>query len=181
MPPLLCYIDGIYTSVAKGCIIQGDRTRAINPWFRLNILWRRSQWPRILMRGSAPARFLGLRVRILSGAWMFCLLWTLCVLMDKSLRRADHSSRGFLPNIVCLSVIRCNNNFFSHNEWGTRWRSWFRRWVASRKVAGSNPDDVTGIFHWHNPSGRTMALELTQPPTEISTRNISWEAKVAGA
>jgi len=26
-----------------------------------------------------------------------------------------------------------------------------------------------------------MALELTQPLTEISTRNISWEVKAAGA
>ena len=26
----------------------------------------------------------------------------------------------------------------------------------------------------YNPSGRTMALGLTQPLTEISTRNISW-------
>jgi hypothetical protein len=26
----------------------------------------------------------------------------------------------------------------------------------------------------HNPSGRTMALESTQPLTEMSTRNISW-------
>jgi hypothetical protein len=24
-----------------------------------------------------------------------------------------------------------------------------------RKVAGSIPDGVTGIFHWHNPFGRT--------------------------
>jgi hypothetical protein len=30
------------------------------------------------------------------------------------------------------------------------------------------------IFHWRNSSGRTMALELTQPLTEMSTRNISW-------
>jgi hypothetical protein len=30
------------------------------------------------------------------------------------------------------------------------------------------------IFHWHNPSGRTMALGSTQPLTEMSTRNISW-------
>jgi hypothetical protein len=29
------------------------------------------------------------------------------------------------------------------------------------------------IFYWHNPSGRTMALGLTQLLTEISTRNIS--------
>ena len=54
--------------------------------------------------------------------------------------------------------------------WGTRWRSW----ATSRKVAGSISDGVIEIFHWHNPSGRTMALGLTQPLTEISTRNISW-------
>jgi hypothetical protein len=34
--------------------------------------------------------------------------------------------------------------------------------TRSRQVAGSIPD-VTGIFHWHNPSGRTMALGSTQP------------------
>jgi hypothetical protein len=32
----------------------------------------------------------------------------------------------------------------------------------------------------HN-SGRTMALGLTQPLTEMSTRKISWGEKVAGA
>jgi len=41
-------------------------------------------------------------------------------------------------------------------------------------VAGSIPDGVIGIFHWHNPSGRTMALGSTQSVTEMSTRNISW-------
>ena len=40
--------------------------------------------------------------------------------------------------------------------------------------ASSIPDGVTGIFHRHNPSGRTMALGLTQPLTEMSNRNISW-------
>jgi len=35
------------------------------------------------------------------------------------------------------------------------------------------PDGVTGIFHGHNPSGRTMALESTQPSSDMSTRNIS--------
>jgi len=57
---------------------------------------------------------------------------------------------------------------------GTQYRSWLRHCATSRKVAGSNSDGVTGIFHWHNPSGRTMALGLTQPLTEMSTRNISW-------
>jgi len=46
--------------------------------------------------------------------------------------------------------------------------------ATSQKVMGSIPDGVSGIFHWHNPSGRTMALGLTQPLTEMSTRNISW-------
>jgi hypothetical protein len=35
-------------------------------------------------------------------------------------------------------------------------------------VAGSIPDGVIGIFQWHNPSGRTMALGSTQPLTEMS-------------
>jgi hypothetical protein len=34
-----------------------------------------------------------------------CLLWVLCVVRYRSLRRADHSSRGFLSTVVCLSVI----------------------------------------------------------------------------
>ena len=49
-----------------------------------------------------------------------------------------------------------------------------RHCATSRKVAGSIPDGFNGIFHWHNPSGRTMALGSTQPLTEMSTRNISW-------
>jgi len=58
--------------------------------------------------------------------------------------------------------------------WGTRWRSWLRHCATSRKVAGSIPDGVIGNFHWHNPSGRTIAPGSTQPLTEMSTGNISW-------
>ena len=65
------------------------------------------------------------------------------------------------------SLLICPLSF-----WGTRWRSWLRHCATSQKVAG--PDGVIGIFHWHNPSGRTMALGSTQPLTEMSTRNISW-------
>jgi len=64
---------------------------------------------------------------------------------------------------------------------GTRWRSWLRYCATSRKVAGSIPDGVIGIFHRHNPSGRTMALGLTQPLKDMSTRNVSWGVKTAGA
>ena len=46
--------------------------------------------------------------------------------------------------------------------------------LQAGKVAGSIPDGVTGFFYWHNRSGRTMVLELTQSLTEMSTRNVSW-------
>jgi hypothetical protein len=36
--------------------------------------------------------------------------------------------------------------------------SWLRHCATNRKVAGSITDAVTKIFHFHNPSGRTMAL-----------------------
>jgi hypothetical protein len=50
---------------------------------------------------------------------------------------------------------------------------WLRHSATNWKVAGSIPDGFIGIFHWHNPSSRTMALGSTQPLTAMSTRNIS--------
>jgi len=69
-----------------------------------------------------------------------------------------------------LFVVHKNDNFKSSNPQTFRW---LRHCATSQKVAGSIPDGVIEIFHLHNPSGRTMALGLTQPLTEISTRNIS--------
>ena len=48
---------------------------------------------------------------------------------------------------------------------------------TSQKVVGSVPNGVTGIFHRHTPSGH-MALGLTRPLTELSTRYISWGVMV---
>jgi hypothetical protein len=45
---------------------------------------------------------------------------------------------------------------------------WLRYCATNRKVAGSIPDGVIGIFHC------TMALRSTQPLTEMITRSISW-------
>jgi hypothetical protein len=45
-------------------------------------------------------------------------------------------------------------------------------YATSRKVAGSIPDDVIKFYNLPNPSSRTMALGSTQPPTEMSTRNL---------
>jgi hypothetical protein len=63
---------------------------------------------------------------------------------------------------------------------GPWWHSLLRHCATNRQVAGSIPDGAIGIFHWHNPSGRTMALGWTQPLNEMSTRNHSWGVKAAG-
>jgi hypothetical protein len=41
---------------------------------------------------------------------------------------------------------------------------WLRHHAASRKVTGSNPDEVA-FLNWPNPSGHTMALGSIQPLT----------------
>ena len=67
------------------------------------------------------------------------------------------------------SKTRRNFSFYD-----TPWRSWLEECATSRKVAGSIPNVVIGIFRRHNPSGHTMALGLTQSLTEMSTSCISW-------
>jgi hypothetical protein len=50
---------------------------------------------------------------------------------------------------------------FKHNL-GTRWRNCLRHCATRRMVVVSFLDDVSGMFHWLNPSSRTMALQSTQ-------------------
>jgi hypothetical protein len=73
-------------------------------------------------------------------------------------------------------------NFSIDYDRSTRWRSWLRHYATSRVVAVSIPDHVIGIFHWHNPTVRTMALGLTHPLIEMNTRDPSrgGGVKVAG-
>ena len=89
-----------------------------------------------------------------------------------------NSSRGVYGDIFTFTSTYIGD---LPSEGGTRWRLWFRHYATSQKVAGSIPDGVIGIFLGHNPSGRTMTLGLTQPVTEMSTRNISWGVKASGA
>jgi hypothetical protein len=53
--------------------------------------------PKVLVRGRSLAEIVGSNH---AGG-----MWVLCVFGYRSLRRADHSSRGVLPSVVCLSVI----------------------------------------------------------------------------
>jgi hypothetical protein len=78
---------------------------------------------------------------------------------------SEHSFREDVINRVTYAVI------------DMRWRSSLRHCITSRKVAGSIPDGITGIFHWHNSFGIIMALVSTQPLIEMGTRDIFWEVK----
>jgi hypothetical protein len=73
----------------------------------------------------------------------------------------------------CLNLTRLTGTL--HEDRGPLMvAQWLRYCATSRKVASSIPDGAIGIFHWHNPSDRTMALGSTQPLTEMSTRSNSW-------
>ena len=53
-------------------------------------------------------------------------------------------------NIAATNVLRggyMNFESLTFEDGGTRWRSWLRHCATSRKVSGSIPDGVIGIFH----------------------------------
>jgi len=54
----------------------------------------------------------------------------------------------FLPSPLYHMPRPCHLRLFyySHNTWGKRRRIWLRHCAASKKVVGSVPDGVTGIF-----------------------------------
>jgi hypothetical protein len=54
-------------------------------------------------------------------------------------------------------------------------------WGYKPEGMGLTVDGVFQIFHRHNAFTRTTALGWTQPLTEMSTRNLPWGIKAAGA
>ena len=79
--------------------------------------------------------------------------------------------RKFLPhetNQTHALLLSLETHFSIQGMW----------WPATtQQFVGSIPDGIIGIFRWQNPSGRTMSLGSTQPPTQMSTRNISLGGK----
>ena len=66
----------------------------------------------------------------------------------------------------------CTSNV-PHNMWGYLVTQVAEALCADQRVACLIRDKVIGIFRCPNPSGHTVALQSTQPLTEISTRDIS--------
>jgi hypothetical protein len=76
----------------------------------------RSQWPRRLSCESEPAL---LWVWIPPMAWMSVSVVSVVVVRQRSLRRADHSSRRVLPSVVCLT--KCDlEALIMRRPWPTR-------------------------------------------------------------
>ena len=72
-----------------------------------------------LRRRSVTASLPRLWFRIIMGAWKFvCLLWVLCVVRQRSLRLADHSSRVALPTVARRCVWSRN---LMHEKAQTHW------------------------------------------------------------
>jgi hypothetical protein len=64
-------------------------------------------------RWSAAARLLGFRVRIPPGDMSTYILLVLRAVKYRSLRRADHMSRGVLPTVVCRECYLGNAEAWS--------------------------------------------------------------------
>jgi hypothetical protein len=103
---------------------------------------------------------------------IMALLLALCA--TQHFTRCPTNSLQRYP-VACQFITRWKFNNL-HHTWGgpLMVAQWLRYCATNRKGAGSIQDGVIGIFHWHNPSDRTMAMGSTQPLTEMSTRSISW-------
>jgi hypothetical protein len=147
--------------------IMSDQTNGSNP---------QRSW---LLNGDKRMGLVYRQAMRLYGVYSFDMMTC-----GNSWRIKQPARRCSCPGFFCssfrqnwLDLFRREFNCVSY----TRWRSCLRHCATNRKVAGSIPDGVIGIFHRHNPSGRTMALGLAHPITEMSNRNNSWGVKVAGA
>jgi hypothetical protein len=87
-----------------------------------------------------------------------------CLLLGEPQRkRWLRRSRGLCEDNI-KACIRWDWNIWTGSGQGVmvefcrQWRSWLRHCAASRKVAGSIPDEVIGIFQWLNPFGRARLI-----------------------
>jgi hypothetical protein len=117
--------------------------------------WTHQHWKPVVKQG---------RVKLLYCGKLFVL--TACSHSTEYNRNGSHCIGGWREQTAIQLSLSTN---------------WSRHCATKQQVAGSIPDGVSGFSHWHNPVSCIMALGSTQPLTEMSTRNISWGVKAAGA
>jgi hypothetical protein len=100
------------------------------------------------------------------------LLWVLCVFRQRSLRRADHSSRGVPPKVVCLKWVRL---WSLDNVKALAREGLFCHWKKKRKYRIYMPK-----FKWVSISGLSILPTLVWRssrnvlPTPVLGPNIPW-------
>ena len=86
----------------------------------------------------------------------------------------ETTSQNVVARVDSFSKLMLSKNKNIHalsTETGDRGGTVLRVLCYISEVADSIPVGVTGIFHWHNPSDRTMPLGSPQPLIEMSTRS----------
>ena len=68
-------------------------------------------------------------------------------MFGKKLNRYIVATHCFSISVIIKKQHRLHTSIFNAPVRDTRWHSWLRHCATSRKVAGSIPDGVIGIFH----------------------------------
>ena len=88
------------------------------------------------------------------------------------------------PSVITSCSCDCHEKtrwticVWPNTEAGTAVTQWLRCCATNRKVAGSIPDGVIGIFHWHNPYptafpyGNGMVLHFYQQQESSTTKTV---------
>ena len=117
---------------------------------------------------------------------ILCRIWrTICHIVDESNsnlevgRGRPKDCRHRLSSWLPAAWSPCKLPHGSHKHTGARGST--VGWGPALQAGGSRLrfpmlSLYTIIFYWHNPSGHTVALRLTQSLTEMNIRNISWGA-----
>jgi len=82
-----------------------------------------------------------------------------------------HNPEKYSKKLQALENLNHHSLILGARCW---WRSWLRHCATNRKVADSIPDGVIGILIDVILPAALWPWGLTQPLTEMSTRNISW-------
>ena len=96
-----------------------------------------------------------------------------------SCKRHCHKGSNSTEGVIFWYFKQCCSKVATDVKYKTnlRTRSWSRQFCTIRKIVGSIPDVVIGIFLWLKLSGRTTFLGSTQPLTRFDTRNNCWGGK----
>ena len=121
--------------------------------------------------------------------WFWCvILFFLCILNTDSVQSCLSRKSSKIRIVVVFELI--DSQALSHITWIYMCVSYFicRGHATAQLVEAllCNPegrafDSRWCHWNWHNPSGRTVALGLTQSLTEMSTGNIFCGVKATGA